>query len=150
MSKHQRMAERNQVAGAFGRCDAGDARNLQRIPLRILRQLLEHLGCDTYEGVRARRAARLLLGGNIHHARAARRIVMREFFHFERIRMSSPRAYSARSGSATRNALARVSEGISPDPCQFTGDTSLPSALKWAGKNRVNPGRCRNSAVSRA
>ena len=56
------------------------------------------------------RAVRLVagFGRNIHHARAAGGIVVRELFHFSSTRISSPAFHSARSGSATRNALARV------------------------------------------
>ena len=50
--------------------------------------------------------------------------------------------------SATRNALARVRAGTSLDPCQGTGVTSVPSALRCAGRKRVSPMRWRNSRVS--
>ena len=76
---------------------------------------------------------------------------MREFFFISSsTRISSPRAYSARSESATRKALARVSAGTSPEPCQSTGVTSAPSALSRAGRKRVSPALWRNSRVSRA
>ena len=41
MGEHQRMAERNQLGSALGGGDAGDARDLERVPLGIAGQLLE-------------------------------------------------------------------------------------------------------------
>ena len=94
------------------------------------------------------RAARFRLGRDVHHARRSRLIEMRQFTHFGSTRISSPRVYCGRSGSATRYAFARVSAGMSPDPCHSTGVISAPSPLRWAGRKRVRPARWRKSASS--
>ena len=62
-----------------------------------------------------------LFRGDVHHARAALFIVMGELFHLSSTRISSPSAHDSRSGSATRNALARASAGMSPEPCHAEG-----------------------------
>src|SRR5437764_1661073 len=100
--------------------------------------------------MRAGGAAGLGFGGDVHHPHAARGIVVRELFHLESTRISSPFGYSPRSGSATRKALARVRAGMSPEPCHPTGVTSAPSALTRAGRKRVSPARCLKSRVRRA
>src|ERR1019366_2824547 len=58
VGEHQRMAERNQLGSALGGGDAGDARDLERVPLGIAGQLLERGGRDAHKGVGARGAAR--------------------------------------------------------------------------------------------
>ena len=102
MREHEGMAERDQLAGAFGGGDAGDARDLQGIALRVRWELFQNGGHDAHEGVGARRAAGFGLGRDVDHAGAAGGIVVRELLHLRSTRMSSPRGYSARSGPATR------------------------------------------------
>src|SRR5215471_18908486 len=112
------MAEWNQLGRLLGRGNTGDARDFERIPLRIQRESRQYVRRDAYERLRACRAFRFGLGGDVHHARGARGIEVRQPFHLRSTRMSSPAFHSIRPASATRNALARVSDGISPEPRQ--------------------------------
>ena len=148
------MAHRDQIGSPLGRGDPGDARHFQRVALGVLRQLFEHGGPDLHEGLRCGRALGVLFRGDVHHARAALFIVMRELFHLSRYlsktRIISPAAHDSRSGSVTRNAFARASEFTSPDPCHGSGATVDPSAETCAGRKRVSPGLCRTSFDRRA
>src|ERR1044071_9595499 len=115
------MAHGDQFGGFLGCADAGEAGDFQRIPFRILRQLLEHAWLNANESVRHGGAPCFGFGGYVHHARAALVIVMREFFHLRSTRISSPAAHASRPGSVTRNALARASAATSPDPWVTAG-----------------------------
>src|SRR5262249_23116512 len=123
---------------------------LERIPFGITRKLLQHFGLHAHEGVRAGGAFRLRFVRDVDHARAAGGVVMGKLLHLASTRMNSPAAYSARSCSATRYALARVSAGPSPEPLHLTGVTSAPCSPKRAGRKRVSPTLWRNSCVSLA
>src|ERR1700678_1034171 len=59
--------------------------------------------------------------------------------YFRSTRIQSPDAQLSRPGSVTRNALARASDGTSPEPCHSNGVICEPSALKTAGRKRVSP-----------
>ena len=65
------------------------------LPLGFLGQAAQHCRPHAHKSVRARRAPGFRLGGNVHHARAARGIEMREFFHFSSTRISSPPPFGA-------------------------------------------------------
>src|SRR5579872_3565734 len=90
-------------------------------------------------------------GRDIHHGGSALGIVVRKGFHFylSITRISSPADQASRSSSATRKALARVMDGMSPEPFQATSSTVDPSSLKKAGRNLVRPGLWRKSLVRR-
>ena len=144
------MTHRDQLGSFLGGADAGEPRHLQRISFRIFWQFIEDAPFDSHECVRGGGSLSFRLGRHIHHAGAAFLVVMGQFRHFGRTRISSPTAHSARPGSVTRKALQRASETTSPEPCDTWGSMQAPSGLRRAGKKRVSPAFWRTGRVRRA
>src|SRR4051794_9623154 len=150
MAKHQWMTHGYQLRCPFRRLNTRKPRNFERVALGIVGKPAQHSGFDSHKCVRLGRSSRVALESYVDHARRALGIVVRELVRLHRgnTRIESPAFQDSRSDSATRNAFARPSANTSPDPCHFTGVTSLPYSLTLAGRNLVNPGRCRKLTVS--
>ncbi len=77
------MAHGDEVGGAFGGLDAGDAGDLEGIAFGIVRQRREGFGGEGDEGGGFGFAAGRGFAADVDHARVARVVKMRELAHGE-------------------------------------------------------------------
>src|SRR5919197_907859 len=78
VTKGNRMAHRDQFGGTLGGRNSGKTCDLQRVPLRIARQGLEHTVREHNEGRSLSLPPCWRFGGNISHSSLAATIVMRQ------------------------------------------------------------------------